>query len=127
MSRFDLYFPSVGPFFVPYSSDRSQDFLHRVSSVLFSTFEKPMLPSLARRNPPFLFCEFDTREDANIHQAIACKYPSNNVCTVVEEWIHGYFRLGCFSSLIHFDHVSLMAQKPWRQCVFGFCGRSWVS
>ena len=33
----------------------------------------------------------DIREDANTHKAIACKYVSNSVCTVVEECHHGYF------------------------------------
>ena len=50
---------------------------------------------------PFLFCRIDTREDANIHKAIACKYLSNNICTVVEEG-------------------TLMAQKVWRLCVLVF-------
>ena len=48
------------------------------------------------------FKNFGTRVDASIHKAFACKYPSNNIYTVVEEWIHGYFCLGCFSSLTHF-------------------------
>ena len=69
---------------------------------------------------PFLFCGVDTREDANIHKAIACKYLSNNICTVVGEWHHGYFRLGYLSSSTHFDLVSLMARKLWRQCVLVF-------
>ena len=63
---------------------------------------------------PFLFCKIDIREDANIHKAIACKYLSNNVCTVVEEWQHGFFCLGCFFSSTHFDLVTRMAQKVWR-------------
>ena len=42
----------------------------------------------------FLFCKIDIWEDANTHKAIACKYLSNNICTVVEEWQHGYFCLG---------------------------------
>ena len=33
----------------------------------------------------------DIREDANTHKAIACKYLSNSVCTVVEECHPGYF------------------------------------
>ena len=35
---------------------------------------------------PFQLCRIDTWEDANIHQAIASKYLSKNLCTVVEEW-----------------------------------------
>ena len=43
-----------------------------------------------------------TREDANIHKAFACEYPSKNIYTVVQEWTHGYFCLGYFSSSTHF-------------------------
>ena len=70
---------------------------------------------------PFQFCRIDIREDANIHKAIACKYFSYNICTVVEEWRHGYFCLGYFSSSTHFDLVKRMARKVWRHCglVFG--------
>ena len=57
---------------------------------------------------PFLHCKINTREDANIHKAIACKYLSNNIYLVVEEWHHGYFSLGYSSSSTHFDLVSLM-------------------
>ena len=70
--------------------------------------------------PVFLFHEIGTRADANIHKAFACRYPSNNICTVVEEWIHGYFCLGCFSSLTHFYLVNGLALKVWRQCVLIF-------
>ena len=69
---------------------------------------------------PFRFCRIDTREDANIHKAIACKYPSNNIFTIVEEWHHGYFCLGYFSSSTHFDLVIRLAQNAWRQCVLVF-------
>ena len=58
-------------------------------------------------------CDADIREDANIHKAISCKYLSNDICTVVEEWHHGYFCLGYFFSSTPFDLVSLMAQKVW--------------
>ena len=47
----------------------------------------------------------DTREDAHIHKTIACKYLSNNICTVVKEWHHGYLCLGNFSSSTHYDLV----------------------
>ena len=76
---------------------------------------------------PLLFCEIDTREDANVHKAIACKYLSNNICTVVEEWTHGYLCLGCFSSSTLFDLVTRMAQKVWRHLWSGFCARSLLS
>ena len=69
---------------------------------------------------PFLLCKIDTREGANIHKAIACKYLSNNIYTVVEEWIHGYFCLGCFSSSTHFDLVRRVARAVWRHCVLVF-------
>ena len=38
---------------------------------------------------------------------------SNNICTVVEEWHHGYFCLGYFFSSTHFDLVTLRAQNVW--------------
>ena len=43
----------------------------------------------------------------NVHKSIAYKYLSNNVCTIVEEWIHGYFCLGYFSSSTHSDLVRI--------------------
>ena len=48
------------------------------------------------------------------------RYPSNNISTVVEQWIHGYFCLGCFSSPTHFYLVKGLARKVWRQCVLVF-------
>ena len=69
--------------------------------------EQTLIPGFATR----LFCKIDTREDANIHKAIAYKYLSHNICTVVEELSHGYFCLGNFSSSTHFDLVIRLAQK----------------
>ena len=71
---------------------------------------------------PSRFCfRIDTQADANIHKTFACRYLSNSICTVVEEWYHGRFCLGYFSSSTHFDHVTRMARKVWRHCglVFG--------
>ena len=42
---------------------------------------------------PFQFERIGTRADANIHKTFAYSYLSNNICTVVEEWTHGYFLL----------------------------------
>ena len=71
----------------------------------------------------WLFINLMMREqvDANVHRAIACKYLSNNICTVVGEWHHGYFCLGYFFSSTHFDLVTRRAHKVWRHCglVFG--------
>ena len=69
---------------------------------------------------PVLVCRIDTREDANIHSAIARKYLSNCICTVVEERHHGYFCLGYFFSSTHFDLVTSRARKVWRLCVLVF-------
>ena len=69
---------------------------------------------------PFHFYRIGTRADAKIHKAIACRYLSNNICTVVEEWTHGFFCLGYFSSSTHLDLVIRLAQKAWRQCVLVF-------
>ena len=79
--------------------------------------EQTLIPCFAAR---FCFETMDTRKDANIHKAIACKYLSNDICTVVEEWHHGYFCLGYFFSSTHFDFVTLMAQKVWRLGVLVF-------
>ena len=49
-----------------------------------------------------------------------CRYPSNNMYTVVEEWIQGYFCLGCFSSLTNFHLVKKLAREVWLQCVLVF-------
>ena len=65
----------------------------------------------------FMFCRIGTRADANIHMAIAYRYLSNSICTVVGEWHHGYFCLGYFSSSTHFVLVTKMAQKVWRLSV----------
>ena len=56
------------------------------------------------------------------------KYPSNNICTVVEDWHHGCFCLGHFSPSTHLDLVIRLAQLRKRGSVCsGFCARSWVS
>ena len=65
---------------------------------------------------PIHYDRIGTRADAIIHKAFACRYLSNNICTVVEEWTHGYFCLGYFSSSTHFDLVVRLAQKAWRHC-----------
>ena len=80
--------------------------------------EQPLVTAFA---PRFFFVVIDTREIANIHKAIACKYTSNNICTVVGEWHQGYFCLGYYFSSTQFDIVTRMAQKVWRHCglVFG--------
>ena len=57
----------------------------------------------------------------------AYRYLSNTICTVVEEWTHGYFCLAYFSSSTHFDLVTRVAQKVCRKCVLGFCARFWAS
>ena len=76
--------------------------------------KKTLASSLTTR---FIFIEIDTREDANTHKPIACKYLSINICTVVEEWT----MVTCASDTSLPRHtstlVSLMAQKVWRQCV----------
>ena len=77
---------------------------------------------------PFcFFVKIDTREDADIHRAITCKYPSHNICTVVGEWHHVYFCLG----LLFFDTLlprEGAARKVWRRCVSaGFCARLLLS
>ena len=181
MRIFDLYFSKRWSFLFPdtcltqrrlsesYSSNRSQDFLHRVSPGLFSSLRNQCFRvlrdatrlwfnfhnshsilvvafsffcgnsslSLAfclvvhqpydagtntypRLCSPFLFCKIDTRVDANVHKAIACKYLSKNICTVVEEWHHGHFCLGYFSSLTHFVLVTRMARKVSRLWVLVF-------
>ena len=56
---------------------------------------------------PFHFYRIGTRADANIHNSFACKFPSNNICTVVEGWTHGYLCLGYFSSSTHFNLAGL--------------------
>ena len=69
---------------------------------------------------PFHFYGIGTRVDANIYKTFACRYLSNNICTVVEEWTHGYFCLGYFPSSTQFDLVMRLAQKAWRQCALVF-------
>ena len=65
----------------------------------------------------FMFKRLGTRADAKNNEAIAYRYLSNSICTVVGEWHHGYFCLGYFSSSTHFDLVKRMAQKVWRLSV----------
>ena len=85
-------------------------------SSTLSCGNRHLSPALKTR---FILKEFDTRANANIHKAFACKYPSNNIYMVVEEWIDGYLCLG-YSSSTHFDLVIRLAQKMWRQCVLVF-------
>ena len=54
---------------------------------------------------PFHFYKIGTRADANIHKAIACRYLSNLICTVVGEWTHDYFCLGYFDTRRPVDTV----------------------
>ena len=115
MSMFDIYFSKWWSFFVPdarvtwrgLSESNTlncvQDFLHCVSPKLFRSFylvvHQPWSEGtntcLLTYNP-FSFCKIGTWADANIHKAFACRYSSNNIHTVVEEWTHGCCCLGCF-------------------------------
>ena len=81
-----------------------------------------------RLGNPVHFYGIGTQAGANIHKAFACRYLSNNICTVVEEWWHhGYFCLGYFSSSTQFDLVRRISRNVWRLCVLGFCVRSLLS
>ena len=73
---------------------------------------------------PFHIHRIGTRADANIHKTFVCKYLSNIICTVVEEWTHGYFCLGYFSSSTHFYLMKKLARKVWRQCVLVFVDKT---
>ena len=48
----------------------------------------------------FHFLRIGTWADAKIHKAFACRYFSDNIGTVVEEWTHGYFCLGYLAMAI---------------------------
>ena len=85
--------------------------------------EQTLIPGFASR---FCFVKIDTREDANIHKTFACKYLSNNICTGVEEWTHGYFRLGYFSSSTLRPRDTVDSEGVAAVCS-GFCARSWAS
>ena len=52
--------------------------------------------------------------------SVRVQVPFKSYCTVVEEWTHGYFCLGCFSSLTHSYLVKRLARKVWRRCVLVF-------
>ena len=75
----------------------------------------------------FLFCQIDTREDANIDKANACEYLSNSICTVVKEWHHGYFCFGDFSVLDTLLPRDAVGPEGVAEVCSGFCARSWVS
>ena len=68
----------------------------------------------------FHFYGISTRTNASVHMTFAYKYLSNDICTIVEEWTHRYFCLGYFFSSTHFDLVTRVARKVWRQCVLVF-------
>ena len=74
----------------------------------------------------FIFHKIGTRADANIHKTFACRYLSNSICTVVEEWTNDYFCLGYFSSWTHIYLLIRLAEGVAAACS-GFCARSWVS
>ena len=75
---------------------------------------------VSRLTTDFIFDRIGTPADANGHKTFSCRYLSNNISTVVDEWTHGDFCLGCFSSSTHFGLVTRLAQKAWRQCVVVF-------
>ena len=89
--------------------------LFRLLIWLFINFvmrKQTLVSSLTTR---FFFYRNGTRADANIHKTFACRCLSSNICTVVEEWTHGYLCFGYFSSSTHFGLVIRLAQKAWRQ------------
>ena len=73
---------------------------------------------------PFHFHRIDTQTDANIHKTFAWRYLSNNICTVVEESLQGYFCLWYFSSSTHFDLVRRNGSEGVAAVCSGFCARS---
>ena len=79
--------------------------------------EHTLIPGFSTR---FFFVQFGTRGGASIHKAIACKYFSNRICTVVEEWQRGYFCLGYIFSSTHFDLVTSRARKVLAALCSGF-------
>ena len=80
--------------------------------------EQTLISGFASR---FCFVKLTLGRMPIFHKAIACRCPSNKICTVVGEWHHGCLRLGYFFSSTHFDLVTRMARKVWRHCglVFG--------
>ena len=67
------------------------------------------------------------RMPINIHKEFACRYPSNNIYTVVEEWTHGYF----LPRILLFLDTLLPREGAGSESVAavcsGFCARFWVS
>ena len=61
----------------------------------------------------FLFDKIGTRADATIHKAFACKCPSNNIYTVVEEWTHGCL----LSRILLFLDTLLPYERAGAECV----------
>ena len=61
------------------------------------------------------FCEIDIREDANIHKAIACKYPSTNMhcCRRMAPWLLLPRMLFLFDTLPSRDAVGSEGVAAW--------------
>ena len=85
--------------------------------------EQTLIPGFATR---FCFVKLTLGRMPMFKRRLSASTFSNNICTVVEEWHHGYFCLGYFSSSTHFDLVVRLAQKVWRLWVL-VCARSLLS
>ena len=65
---------------------------------------------------PFVFDKIGSRADANIHQALACRYTLQMISTRLSK--NG--PMVTFAST-HFSLMKGLARKVWRQCVLVFC------
>ena len=77
---------------------------------------------------PVLFYRIGTRADANIHKEFACRYPSSNICTVVEESYQGFYC--CLGILLFLDTLrprDAVGSEGVAAVCSGFYARSWVS
>ena len=120
-----LFFTTATAFFSSISLHVGSDF----SWVLFGLFINLLMckfKKCVQLYTRFQLKRIDIRAAANIHKtrSRACTF-SNNICTVVEEWTHGYFCQGYFSSSTHFNLV--LARKVCRQCVLVFAHDLWAS
>ena len=80
-----------------------------------------------QRYNPFHFCSIDTRADANIHKTFTCKYLSNNICTVVEEWNIWLLLPRILLFLDTLRPRDKVGSESVAAVCSGFCARSWAS
>ena len=81
--------------------------------------EETLIPGFTSR---FCFVKLTLGMPIFTRRSIPCKYSSKNICTVVDEWHHGYFSLGYF---LFFDTLR-PRDKDGSEGVAAVCSGFWA-